>query len=138
MHYILSVLSGLSERGHEAFLESLLAPEYAFYSVKFEGFNPEDGTYKSMIKVRGDKHQYQRNSDRYKRIAFDSLKKYTDKGNRHHHNVSDDYIETAIKIFESSPSRETLVGAFDQYAEKQVKQFVEGIKLDNNLLNDEE
>lgn len=138
MHYILSVLSQLSERGHDAFLESLLVPEHAFYSVKFEEFNPKDGTYKNMIKVKGDKYQYHRNADRYKRIAFESLKRYADKKNRHHHNVSDDDIEIAVKVFENSPSRAALIGAFDKYAEKQVKQFVEGIKLDSNLLNDEE
>lgn len=137
MHYILSVLSRLSERGHGAFLESLLNPEYAYYSVKFEGFDPEDGTYQNMVKIKGNKHQYERNAERYKRIAFESLQKYADKKNRHHHNVSEEDVVHTIELFEKTPSRDQLVFAFDQFAEKAERQFIAGIKLEGDLLNDE-
>lgn len=83
MHHVLSVFSYLAEKGYKNFLTSnFLHPEYAEYSIKFDGFNPKTGTYKSMIKTRGTKKQYTNNAKRYTRISFESLKQYSLKENR--------------------------------------------------------
>jgi len=83
MHYVLSIFAYISKKGHKNFLvRNFLHPEYANYSVKFDGFDPATGMYVEMIKVEGDKKQYKNNAKRYIRIAFESLIEYSKKTNR--------------------------------------------------------
>jgi Alw26I/Eco31I/Esp3I family type II restriction endonuclease len=82
LHRVLLVLHELKIKGYVDFLESFLNPQYAFYSIKINGFNPETGKYKEIIKTKGSMTQYSRNSLRYIRIAFDSLDQYQSKDNR--------------------------------------------------------
>ena len=63
-------------------MQSLLSPEYAYFSIKIIGFNPKSGEYERIEKTPGKKTQYSRNAERYVRIAFDSLEKYKSKDNR--------------------------------------------------------
>jgi Alw26I/Eco31I/Esp3I family type II restriction endonuclease len=82
LHRVLLVLNELKERGNDAFLKSLLNPEYAYYSIEVIGFNPLTGGYKSIKKTKGTLTQYSRNAERYIRIAFESLEQYKQKDNR--------------------------------------------------------
>lgn len=83
MHYVLSIFSYLSTKGYKKFLiEHFLHPEYANYSIRFDGFDSSTGFYKEMIKTEGDKKQYKNNAKRYIRIAFESLIEYSKKTNR--------------------------------------------------------
>jgi len=84
MHFILSIFSYVAERGHKNFLiKNFLHPEYANYSIMFDGFDPKTGYYKEMIKTEGNKKQYKNNAIRYIRISFESLLQYSTKKNRH-------------------------------------------------------
>jgi len=83
MHHVLIILSDISAAGFRDFLiKNFLHPEYAYFYIRFEDFNPTTGTYKRMIKIPGRKKQYERNAERYIRIAFESLEKYQKKENR--------------------------------------------------------
>lgn len=83
LHYVLTMLALIAEAGHEDFLvERFLHPEYAHYSIEFEGFDPITAKYDRMVKTGGDRTEYERNAQRYVRIALESLKSYLDKENR--------------------------------------------------------
>ena len=83
MHFILSVFSIIADEGHQDFLiRNFLHPEYADFSITFDGFNPLTGYYKEMIKTEGNKRQYVNNARRYIRISFESLLSYQSKSNR--------------------------------------------------------
>jgi Alw26I/Eco31I/Esp3I family type II restriction endonuclease len=83
MHHVLMILSDIAAAGYKDFLrKNFLHPEYAYYHIHFEGFDPVTGEYKRMIKTPGKKSQYKRNAERYIRIAFESLEKYQEKENR--------------------------------------------------------
>lgn len=83
MHQILMILAEISENGYDEFLVSnFLHPEYAYYSIEFKDFNPKNGSYQEMIKIKGDKKQYENNAKRYIRISLESLKAYQKVKNR--------------------------------------------------------
>lgn len=83
MHCVLSVFSYLADKKCTEFLSKyFLHPEYAEFSIKFEGFDPKTGTYTRMVKTKGTKKQYTNNAKRYLRISFESLKQYSQKENR--------------------------------------------------------
>jgi len=83
MHQVLMILAEISKNGYDQFLVSnFLHPEYAYYSITFKDFNPKDGSYKDMTKVKGDKKQYENNAKRYIRISLESLESYQKVKNR--------------------------------------------------------
>lgn len=83
MHYVLSIFSVIAAKGYKNFLiRNFLHPEYANFSIKFNEFDPNTGYYREMIKAEGNKKQYKNNADRYIRISFESLLKYSSKTNR--------------------------------------------------------
>lgn len=83
LHYVLTLLGKIAEGGHRQFLvERFLHPEYAYYSIEFQGFNPETGNYDRIAKERGTIRQYSRNAERYVRISLESLGQYLEKDNR--------------------------------------------------------
>tara|TARA_B100000427_G_C15516866_1_gene598576 strand:+ start:109 stop:1461 length:1353 start_codon:yes stop_codon:yes gene_type:complete len=82
LHRVLLVLHELKERGCNEFLQSLLNPEFAYFSIKIIGFDPQSGKYERIEKTPGKMTQYSRNAERYVRIAFDSLDQYKAKDNR--------------------------------------------------------
>jgi Alw26I/Eco31I/Esp3I family type II restriction endonuclease len=83
MHQVLMILAEISKNGYDQFLVSnFLHPEYAYYSITFKDFNPKDGSYKEMTKVKGDKKQYENNAKRYIRISLESLEAYQKVENR--------------------------------------------------------
>lgn len=113
MHNILSIFAFISEKGYRDFLiKNFLYPEHANYSISFTDFNPKDGSFKSMVKKVGDKKQYENNIKRYIRISLDSLKKYTEKENRHNKNWRtkevDVKLNEVIKNLEQKEEKEAL------------------------------
>jgi Alw26I/Eco31I/Esp3I family type II restriction endonuclease len=107
LHRVLLVLHELKIKGYVEFLESLLNPQYAFYSIKINGFDPETGKYKEIIKTKGSMTQYSRNSARYVRIAFDSLDQYQSKDNRKLADIPEkDICEIVLKTEQAIKSKE--------------------------------
>ncbi len=97
MHFILSIFSYIAELGYRNFLiKNFLHPEYANYSIKFDGFDPKTGHYKEMIKTEGNKKQYKNNAIRYIRISFESLLQYSTKKNRHLKKWMTDEMEESL------------------------------------------
>ena len=130
MHYVLTVLAQLHSDGLEKLLESFLNPEYAYYSIKFEGFNSTTGTYDKMIKTKGDKTQYSRNAKRYMRIAFEQLNEYKSKKNRRtkdlHDHELENYSALVIKVFNEDGIEQAklkLIEIFDQIASNTEEEF---------------
>lgn len=83
MHEVLTVLSELYKQGFEEFLvKNFLHPDYAYFAIRFKGFNPKTGEFADMEKIRGDKKQYENNAKRYIRIALESLESYDKVKNR--------------------------------------------------------
>ena len=82
LHRVLLILHELKERGYNEFLQSLLNPEFAYFSIKIIGFDPKSGKYERIKKTPRKIKQYSNNAERYVRIAFDSLDKYKAKDNR--------------------------------------------------------
>ena len=136
MHYVLSIFAELNNAGYSKFLESLLHPEYANYSIHFEGFNPEDGSYTKMIKNEGNKKQYANNRIRYIRIAFEQLDAYSSKSNRNVKDLDQEIIDDALKAFKKDSTREKLLEIFDDIAERAEIEFKNHIDLVNVSLED--
>jgi hypothetical protein len=110
IHCILGIFSYLSDKGYKEFLtKNFLYPEYADYSIGFEGFDPKTGSYTKMIKIKGDKKQYLNNAKRYIRIALESLKEYSLKKNRH------------LKSFLTKDVQENLDSVIDALKQKNEK-----------------
>lgn len=98
MHYILSIFSLIAATGNTKFLvKHFLHPEYANFSVKFDGFDPLTGYYKEMVKIEGNKRQYKNNAERYIRISFESLLKYQTKVNRNVKIRKSDVVDKKVK-----------------------------------------
>lgn len=103
LHCILGIFSYISSKGYKKFLiKNFLHPEYAYYSVKFEDFDPKTGKYAKMIRTIGSKKQYSNNAKRYVRIAFESLKAYTLKENRHLKNFLTNDIQDNLTLITSA------------------------------------
>lgn len=98
MHHILSIFAYLYDKGQKKFLiKNFLHPEHANFSIKFESFNPEFGTYKAMALIPGNKKQYANNAKRYVRISLGSLKQYSLKKNRNLKSLLTREVEENLK-----------------------------------------
>lgn len=120
MHHILSVFSYLAERGYKNFLiKNFLHPEYANYSIKFEVFDPQTGTFRKMVKTNGTKRQYANNAKRYIRISLESLKQYSLKKNRNLKKWLTSEIEgnlnQVIKHLENKNEKQALQKLFETF-----------------------
>ncbi len=83
LHNVLTIFFKIYKEGHKDFLvKHFLHPEYANYSIKFIGFDAQTGEYQQMIKVPGNKKQYENNSARYIRKSLNALEKYGKVSNR--------------------------------------------------------
>jgi len=81
-HHYLMLLSKLSDLGYGGFLETLLSPEYALNRYDLIGFSGKDFGFK-VLKVSRRQETYARSMiNRVKRIAFEALADYGNKGNR--------------------------------------------------------
>lgn len=82
LHHVLIIFSMINEKGHSAFLKEFLNPDYSYFDYEFTHFNPETGGYDEVIpKELGGQNQ-KNNAERYIRIAFESLDKYSVAENR--------------------------------------------------------
>ncbi len=98
MHCVLTILARIGSKGHGDFLvKNFLHPEYAYYSIIFDGFDPLTGTFKRIFKTKGSKRQYQNNAKRYVRISLEALKKYVKVSNRNVKELINDTISPMIK-----------------------------------------
>ncbi len=82
LHHVLIIFSMIKERGYDEFLQSFLNPEFSFFDYRFEGFDPETGTYKQVIQLPLKGKNQQNNIQRYYRVAFEVLEEYQSKENR--------------------------------------------------------
>ncbi len=122
MDFILNTFFLLKKENFTTFLKSLLNPEYAFYSIEFTNFNPQNGSYDEIKKKYGNKTQYHRNSERYVRIALESLDSYANKINR---KITRKHLllEKAIIEFKKNPSKDILTNIFEEYARSLEQDF---------------
>lgn len=102
LHRVLLVLNELKERGNGEFLDSLLNPEYANFSIKVIGFDPLTGSYERLEKTPGNKVQYSRNAQRYSRIAYESLAQYKSKDNRRLADIDESSLALLVARTESA------------------------------------
>ena len=59
LHYVLTMLALIAEAGHQGSLvQRFLHPEYANYSIEFEGFDPVTANYDRVVKTEGDRTEY--------------------------------------------------------------------------------
>lgn len=94
LHNVLMIFYDIHKHKYDEFLiKNFLHPEYAQFSIKFVGFNPEDGTYKKMVKKYGTKKQYENNAKRYVRKSLEALDKYEDVSNRNTTRLPSEKIE---------------------------------------------
>lgn len=141
LHNILAIFSKIYQAGYEDFLiKYYLHPEYARFSIEFIGFNPNDGSYKEMIKTLGDKKQYENNAKRYIRKSFDALGKYSKVANRNTKvlalkNVSDmlDKVFDFLTKKDYARAKRSLDLVFDEVANFFAEEFFQNLKLKLNL-----
>lgn len=120
MHHVLSIFSYLAEKGYKNFLiKNFLHPEYANYSIKFEVFDPQTGTFRKMVKTSGTKKQYVNNAKRYIRISLESIKQYSLKKNRNLKKWLTSEIEgnltQVIKHLENGSEKQALQKLFETF-----------------------
>ncbi len=82
LHQVLTIFSIIDEAGFRSVLETFLNEAYSYFDYKFNGFNPNDGTFKEVIKTEKRGKNQANNVKRYKRVAFETLEQYKDKDNR--------------------------------------------------------
>lgn len=81
-HHYLMLLSKLADLGYSEFLEGLLTPEYALNRYELVGFDGKDFSYKELRVTRRQETYVKSMIRRTKRIAFEALADYAEKGNR--------------------------------------------------------
>ena len=77
--YYLRILTYIAELGYYDFLSSFLHPEYAYFSIEFEGLDTSTLTYSSFKKTENKTNGSRSTAARSVRIAFDELFEYTSK-----------------------------------------------------------
>ncbi len=82
LHYILTLFSIIDENGFREFLMQFLNLKYSFFDYKFEGFNPQNGTFEKVTNIEKRGKNQDNNTERYIRIAFESLEEYKNITNR--------------------------------------------------------
>lgn len=82
LHYVLTLFSIVDEFGFREFLMQFLNLKYSFFDYKFEGFNPENGSFEKVTKTEKRGKNQDNNTERYIRIAFETLEEYKEKKNR--------------------------------------------------------
>jgi len=98
LHHILIIFSMIYAKGFRAFLEQFLNPKYSYFDYTFVGFNPITGEYEKAISKELLGKNQQNNVDRYFRIAFETLKEYMIKENRHGKIWNSKEIDTEIDL----------------------------------------
>jgi hypothetical protein len=110
LHYVLTILSAISEAGFNDFLKSFLHPEYSFYDYKFVNFNPTTGPEKTLIKKLSSANK-KKNAERYIRISFESLDEYKKKDNRNQLKWKNLYVDKLLENIIICLKKKNVVGA---------------------------
>lgn len=101
LHHVLIVFSMINERGHSAFLEQFLNPDFSYFDYEFKGFDPETGEYEEVVSKKLEGQNQKNNVERYFRIAFEKLVEYADKENRRNKIWESDAISKKVyKVIE--------------------------------------
>jgi len=132
LHHILIIFAEIHKKGYDNFLiANFLHPEHANFSIKFENFNPVDGTFSKMIKKSGNKKQYQNNAKRYIRKSLASLDKYCVVINRNTKKWQSKKVDLLIsQLFkvldkgDDKKARKQLNKIFNQLANESSKEFI--------------
>ena len=95
---VLKLFSKIHAATGTEYLERFLHPEFAFYDYRFDDFDPLHLERLTIIKKELDSANKRKNAERYKRVAFESLEEFGDKGNRKIAFVIDQYEPTVQKI----------------------------------------
>jgi|SRR3989339_298330 len=131
MHYVLRILYLIHKAGFDSFLSKrFLHPEHAKFSISFENFNCKDGTFTKMIKIKGNKKQYDNSANRYIRKSLFYLEKYSDKTNRRTLDLIDaetdqgvNHILTLLKNKKEVEAKEYLIDVIEKIADKLALEF---------------
>jgi Alw26I/Eco31I/Esp3I family type II restriction endonuclease len=130
MQNVLQIFSEINSKKGEEFLKRYLKPEYAFVDYRFENFNPLDLTKLKVIRSPLDSKNKQKNSERYIRVSFETLKEFQKKENRRvkgwNNKDVDEAISETIKAIEINKFEEAdifLKGAFEKLAIQALSQW---------------
>lgn len=131
MHYVLNMLYQIHSFGYDDFLvRKFLNLRYAYFSVSFDGFDPETGKFDKIIKKKGTKKQYKNNAERYIRKSMISLEKYSQKTNRRLTDWKDSILDLHLKQILSylknekeSEAEKMTIKILKRLAEKAEKEF---------------
>jgi len=96
LHYVLTLFSIIDENGFREFLMQFLNLKYSFFDYKFEGFNPKNGSFEKVTKTEKRGKNQDNNTERYIRVAFESLEEYKNITNRKVHSWNNPEIERKI------------------------------------------
>lgn len=96
LHYVLTLFSIIDENGFRDFLMRFLNLKYSFFDYKFEGFNPRNGTFSKVVQIEKRGKNQDNNTERYIRIAFESLEQYKIKDNRKVSNWNNPNVDKQI------------------------------------------
>lgn len=132
MHHALIILAEVAANGFSDFLRrKFLKPEYAYYDIEYQGFDPSTGEYKRMVKKKGSKKQYENNAKRYIRKSFGSLRKYKEGGSRRvfkwNNAKVDELVKSSLKCLRKGEETEALKlinGALNELAEDALSEFL--------------
>ncbi len=144
----MNILGTILEDGHLAFLTTLLKLEHAERNIEFDNLRIQDyiTIYDKIVMVpRNTKYVVEQKARRL-RIAFEALRGYTKKENRHSFIVTDTGVEANLKqaicVLQAANKRthelntelNLLLFPTDgkRTPESQFRQFVDGIKKDND------
>ena len=92
------VLRDLLDEKKERFLATLLHPEYAVFDYEFSGLNTGTLTFDSYREVENTTDLRLQQRVRVLRVAFESLREYTDKTIQKRKMVRSDYDDSAVLI----------------------------------------
>ena len=79
---VLYLFSKIYKDTGKEYLSRFLHPDYSFVDYRFENFDPFDWSKLKVISEALESKNKQKNSERYVRIAFESLQQFEEKDNR--------------------------------------------------------
>jgi len=98
---ILGIFAEIHSLGGDDFLKSYLHPDYAMYDITFEDFDPLDLSKLKIKSKKLDSDNKKSNSERYVRVAFDSLNEFAQKKNRRADIVVDEFKDQIQSIVDA-------------------------------------
>ncbi|RTQ44660.1 restriction endonuclease, partial [Hymenobacter gummosus] len=96
MQQVLPILAEVYEQTGSEYLTRYLRPEYAFQDHRFTGFHPLEPEKLVTITKPLDSKNKQKNAERYVRISFEELERFTSKTNRRVKSSTSDEVEREV------------------------------------------